>query len=73
MATAKHTEGGEGATGAYLVRVESDFAVFGFVVKNRVVTRECAPIAKWAIGRRGREVVDYWRKRGAKVTWIALP
>ena len=55
----------------YLVRVETDFATFGFIVKKGVVV-EAAPIAKWSIGRSGKSVVKYWRKRGGKVTWQPL-
>jgi hypothetical protein len=55
----------------YLVRVDSGFACFGFVVAGGRVVRS-APITKWAIGRLGRDVVAYWRNRGATVTWIGV-
>jgi hypothetical protein len=50
------------------VRVETTFAVFGFVVVNGVVEMS-APIAKWSIGRKGKDVVKYWKSRGAQITW----
>ena len=51
----------------HLVGVDSGFAVFGFVVKDGIVSRECAPITKWAIGKRGDYVISYWKRRGATV------
>jgi len=53
----------------WLVRVDNGFAVFGLVVDDAGVVVEAAPIARWAEGRRGREVVRYFRGRGAKVSW----
>lgn len=55
----------------YLVRVDSGFACFGFDVVDGIVTR-CAPITRWALGEPGRDVVAYWRKRGATVTWTEV-
>jgi hypothetical protein len=53
------------------VRVETDFAVFGFVVEDGVVVR-AAPITKWIIKQRGRYAVNYWRMRGGIVSWIKV-
>jgi hypothetical protein len=55
----------------HLVRIDMPYACFGMVVVNGVVT-EAAPIARWSIGRRGRDSVRYWKKRGAKVQWTLL-
>lgn len=55
----------------YLVRIELAWACFGFVVSDGVVTK-AAPISKWAVGKRGRYVVDYWRSRGAAVIWTEV-
>lgn len=58
----------------YLVRVDcpaNPDAVFSFEVEDGVVV-EAAPICRWAVGKRGREVVAYWRRRGATVTWWRL-
>jgi len=55
----------------YLVRVDlaaNPSACFGVVVADGVVTA-AAPITRWAIGRLGRDIVAYWRRRGATVTW----
>jgi len=50
------------------VRVESDFATFGFsVFRGNVI--QSAPIGRWMIGKPGRDMVNYWRARGATVTW----
>lgn len=56
---------------SYLVRVDSGFACFGLVVDDGIVTR-CAPITRWALGKAGRDVVAYWRRRGASVTWTEV-
>lgn len=56
---------------SWLVRVRLDWACFGFVVVDNVVT-EAAPIFKWGIGKSGEEAVSYWRKRSASVSWIEL-
>lgn len=53
---------------AYLVRVTHGTACFGLVVVGGVVT-EAAPIARWCVGKRGRDAVRYWRRRGATVIW----
>lgn len=53
---------------AWVVTVDTGWANFGFVVREGVVA-ECAPLTAWARGRSGREVVAYWRGRGAEVTW----
>ena len=52
----------------WLVRVEQRHACFGFEVTDGLVTRT-APIAKWTVGRSGRDMVGYYRDRGARVTW----
>lgn len=54
--------------GWYLVRVDTDYACFGFDVRNGRVAK-AAPIAGWMVGRTGKAMVDYWRGRGAHVTW----
>lgn len=56
----------------WLVRVDNGFAVFGLIVDDAGFVTEAAPIAKWSEGRRGRDVVRYFRERGAKVTWRAI-
>ena len=53
---------------SWLVRVEQAHAVFAIIVGPDGVVTEAAPIAGWAKGKRGREVVKYFRERGAKVT-----
>lgn len=49
-----------------LVRISLPSATFGVVVAGGVVA-QAAPIAKWAIGKRGRGVVSCCRARGATV------
>lgn len=53
----------------YLVRIEVHNLCFGFEVIDGVVGEWCAPVAKWMIGKRGRDVVRYWSDKGAVVTW----
>lgn len=52
----------------WLVRVDVPFACFGFEVAGGHVVR-AAPVAGWMVGKRGAEMVTYWRSRGATVTW----
>lgn len=56
-------------TRAWLVRVETAWVCFGFVVGPSGRVTEAAPIARWTIGKPGREILAYWRHRGATVTW----
>lgn len=56
----------------YLVRVEHESRCFGFIVSDGVVIA-AAPIAKWMLDKPGRDMVDYWRKKGGTVTWNSLP
>ena len=58
----------------YLVRVDAvrPNAVFGFDVVDGVVAN-AAPIACWMNGKRGKDMVGYWRKRGATVSWELVP
>lgn len=58
-------------TRRWLVRVVQPHAVFGLVVFDGLII-EAAPIAAWAVGRRGRQVVRYFRDRGAEVQFIPI-
>jgi hypothetical protein len=49
----------------YLVHVELSEACFGFEVNDQGVIVNAAPIARWTLGRRGRQVVAYYRRREA--------
>ncbi len=40
-------------------------ATFALIVRDGLVV-DAAPIARWSIGRREREVADYYRRRGAE-------
>jgi hypothetical protein len=42
-------------------------ACFAFIVNAEGVVAEAAPIARWAIGKRGRQVVIYYKGRQARV------
>lgn len=53
---------------SWLVRVEAPYYCAGFIVEDAWVA-EAAPILRWAVGRRGRDVVEYLRKKGFKVTF----
>lgn len=47
------------------VWVSLSHATFALVVSDgRVV--DAAPIARWCVGRREREVAEYFRRRGAR-------
>ncbi|MFA4971556.1 MAG: hypothetical protein WC683_03005 [bacterium] len=59
---------GTDAKPTWLLRVEMQHAVFGIIVAADGSVMEAAPIAKWSVGKRGREVVRYFRERGATVT-----
>jgi hypothetical protein len=47
-----------------LIRVTLSYAVFGLIVENDVVT-EAAPIARWSVGKPIRDVLTYYRSKGA--------
>lgn len=51
----------------WLVRVVMPHAVFGFIVDGAGNVCDAAPICRWAIGKRGRSVVGYFRARGGEV------
>lgn len=53
---------------SWLVCVDLLYACFGLVIVDGVVAR-APPIAFWTIGRLGREVVAYYRRKGAHVSW----
>jgi hypothetical protein len=53
----------------WLVQVELPWACFGFEVTSDGWIIEAAPIAAWTVGRRGRQVVAYYRSRGGRVSW----
>jgi hypothetical protein len=57
----------------WLVHVELPGACFGFEVTDDGWVIQAAPIAAWTIGRRGREVVSYYRRRGGLVSWQQVP
>jgi hypothetical protein len=57
----------------WLVRVELPWACFGFEVTDDGWVIQAAPIASWTIGRRGRQVVAYYRQRGGLVSWQQVP
>lgn len=53
--------------------VELPRACFGLEVTDDGWVIEAAPIAAWTIGRRGRQVVGYYRQRGGRVSWVQVP
>ncbi len=53
---------GGGALGLLRLRSHDD----GWVI-------QAASVAAWTIGRRGRQVVGYYRQRGGRVSWQQLP
>lgn len=52
-----------------LVRVDLPWAVFGLILEDNVVI-EAAPIASWATGKSAREVLAYYKGRGARLERI---
>ncbi|HEX6676019.1 MAG TPA: hypothetical protein VF486_13430 [Actinomycetes bacterium] len=42
---------------------------FGFEVTSGGWVVQAAVIAAWTIGKRGREVVGYYRRRGGHMSW----
>lgn len=52
-----------------MIRVQLPYATFGLVVRDQRIT-EAAPIAGWTLGKRAREVWDYYVRKGADVTWL---
>lgn len=49
--------------------VSLSWATFGLGLRDgRVV--EAAPIAKWCIGKTESYVVNYWRRRGARIEYL---
>jgi hypothetical protein len=57
----------------YLVRVELPRTRFAFEVDDQGVIVVAAPVARWTIGRRGREVVAHYQRRGSRVSWQQIP
>jgi hypothetical protein len=57
----------------WLVRVELPWACFGFEVTDDGWVIQAAPVAAWTVGRRGRQVVTYYRQRGGRVSWQQVP
>ena len=57
----------------YLVHVELPEACFGFEVNDQGVIVNAAPIARWTLGRRDRQVVAYYRRGGGRVSWTQVP
>lgn len=47
-----------------LIRITLSYAVFGLIVEDAVVV-EAAPIARWAVGKPIRDVLTYYRRKGA--------
>lgn len=47
-------------------------ATFALVVRDGLVV-EAAPITRWCIGRRERDVADYYRRRGAVFVPLSDP
>jgi hypothetical protein len=56
----------------YLVRVSLPHACFAFEVDDQGVIVAAAPSARWTLGRRGRELVGYYRQRCGEVTWTKV-
>ncbi|MDH2424768.1 hypothetical protein [Sphaerisporangium sp. TRM90804] len=52
------------------VWVSLPWATFAVVVADGLVV-DAAPIARWSIGRRERDVADHYRRRGA--VFVPLP
>lgn len=52
-----------------LIRVVLPWAVFGLIVEDGIVV-EAAPIAAWATGKSAREVLAYYKGRGARLERI---
>ncbi len=57
----------------WLVQVDVPWACFGFEVTDDGWVIAAAPIAAWTVGKRGRAVVAYYRKRGGRVGWQQVP
>ncbi len=49
-----------------IYQIDTGYACFGLVVKDGTIV-EAAPIAKWTIGKNVGGVLDYYRKKKAKV------
>ena len=45
----------------------------GFEVTDDGWVIQAAPVAAWTVGRRGRQVVTYYRQRGGRVSWQQVP
>ena len=52
-----------------LIRVVLPWACFGIIVEENIVV-DAAPIAAWSIGKPAREVLAYFKGRGARLEQI---
>lgn len=46
--------------------IDLPYACFGLVTENNLIVR-AAPIAKWAKGKNINEVLNFYKKKGAKI------
>jgi len=49
-----------------VISIDLPYACFGIIVENDIVI-EAPPIAKWATGKSAREVLLYFKGKGAKI------
>lgn len=49
-----------------VISIDLPHACFGIIVEDGIVV-EAAPIARWATGKLAREVLLYYKKKGAKI------
>ncbi len=55
-----------------VVSVDLPYACFGLIIERGIVV-EAAPIAGWATGKPAREVLEYFKRKGAKLERCGPP
>lgn len=53
-----------------LYSINLPYAYFAIVVENDIVVK-AAPIAKWALGKKIENVLDYYENKGAEITKVS--
>lgn len=54
-----------------LIVISLHYATFGLVSKDYIIV-EAAPISKYSLGRKESDVINYYNRKGAKISIIKI-